>query len=80
MAALTLDQLIRGQRGRIVSIDGAAEDLAQKLRELGLCEGDEVELMARGPIDGQPIAVRLNRTLIALRRGEAQSIRIHLAP
>ena len=77
---MKLHQLVQGQRGRIVEVGGADADLAEKLRELGLNEGDEVELVARGPIAGQPLAVRLNRTLIALRRAEADAISIAPAP
>jgi len=76
---MKLHQLTKGQRGRIVEVGGPNADLAEKLRELGLNEGDEIELVARGPIAGQPIAVRLNRTLIALRRAEAEAISVVIA-
>ncbi|MES1156778.1 MAG: FeoA family protein [Alphaproteobacteria bacterium] len=77
---MKLHQLAKGQRGRIVEVGAAGDDLADKLRELGLTEGDEVELVAHGPIGGQPIAVRLNRTLIALRRAEAEAVSVALDP
>jgi len=77
---MTLQDLARGRIARIVAIDGPDEDLNAKLRELGLTEGDEVELLTRGPLGGQPLAVRLNRTLIALRSAEASAVRIALSP
>jgi ferrous iron transport protein A len=73
---MTLDDLIQGGTGRIASIDAAAPELEAKLREIGFSEGDEVELLTRGPFGGQPLAVRLNRTIIALRSAEAKAVRL----
>jgi ferrous iron transport protein A len=73
---MTLNDLPIGQVGRIVSIEGGGADLENKLREIGFCEGDEVELLTRGPFGGQPLAVRLSRTIIALRSDEAKSLRV----
>ncbi len=73
---MTLDQLENGAVARIASIGVLDPDLEVKLREMGFCEGDEVELLATGPLGGQPLAVRLNRRIVALRRGEAASIEI----
>lgn len=67
-------ELERGVVARISAIDSENEGLAAKLRELGLAEGDEIELWARGPFGGEPIAIRLNRTIIALRHEEAAAI------
>lgn len=73
---MNLFQLKKGQVGRITALSGANDDMVVKLRELGLNEGDEVELIAFGPIARQPVAVRLNRSLIALRRVEAEAVEI----
>lgn len=73
---MTLDDLIQGGVGRIASIDAGAPELEAKLREIGFSEGDEVELLTRGPFGGQPLAVRLNRTIIALRSAEAKAVRL----
>lgn len=73
---MTLDELPEGASARIVAIDGVAAELAAKLREIGFCEGDDVELLTRGPLAGQPLAIRLNRRIIAMRTREAQAIEV----
>lgn len=75
----TLNQLKPGQIGSVVRIgatDAPDAGLIAKLREIGFSEGDEVEFITAGPFGGQPLAVRLNRTLIALRRAEAEAIEV----
>ena len=72
---MKLSELAPGRVGRVV---GVAEtgDLEAKLREVGFSEGDEVEMLSHGPFGGRTIAVRLNRSIIALRGAEAEMIRI----
>ena len=48
MAAPSLDQLRRGQRGRITRIDGG-DSLVQRLMEMGLLEGEVVEVVGFAP-------------------------------
>jgi ferrous iron transport protein A len=66
--------LAEGQQARVLSITAAAPELEAKLREIGFCEGDDVQLLTRGPLGGQPLAVRLNRRIIAMRNNEAASV------
>lgn len=73
---MTIDDLPEGGTGHIRSITSAAPDLVAKLREIGFCEGDEVQLLTRGPLGAQPLAVRLNRRVIAMRRDEARAIEV----
>ncbi|MBK8199361.1 MAG: ferrous iron transport protein A [Acidobacteria bacterium] len=73
---MTLDELPEGASARIVAIDGVVAELAAKLREIGFCEGDDVELLTRGPLAGQPLAIRLNRRIIAMRTREARAIEV----
>jgi Fe2+ transport system protein FeoA len=68
----SLDQLRPGQRGRIVSLDGEAR-LVQRLMEMGLLEGEEVEVVAFAPL-GDPMEVRLADYRLSLRRGEASRV------
>jgi len=78
----TLNQLKPGQTGNIARIGAPDAQLVAKLREIGFSEGDEVELITTGPFGGQPLAVRLNRTIVALRKAEAEAIEIvpHAVP
>ncbi|MDX2275139.1 MAG: FeoA family protein [Hyphomonadaceae bacterium] len=71
---MTIDDLAEGAAARVSAIETSAADLEAKLREIGFCEGDEVQLLTRGPLGGQPLAVRLNRRIIALRSAEARAV------
>jgi ferrous iron transport protein A len=75
-----LDRLLKGFSGTVASVLDHDLELALKLREIGFAEGDEVEVLHIAPIGATPICVRLNQTLIALRRDEAAAISIVLAP
>ena len=70
-----------GFRGRIraLSVGGAGAglpgaELERRLIELGFVEGADVELLHQGLFGGDPIAVRVAHTTIALRRREAMSV------
>jgi ferrous iron transport protein A len=71
-----LDQLKVGQVGRIVAIDGT-DTLAQRLMEMGLLEGEEVEVLGFAPM-GDPIELRLTGYRLSLRRNEAARVRVDL--
>ncbi|HVY02863.1 MAG TPA: FeoA family protein [Caulobacterales bacterium] len=75
----------RGARGRVLGlkVDGdghgvSAAELERRLLEIGFVEGVDFEILHVGLIGGDPIAVRVNDTRIALRRREARAIEIQL--
>jgi ferrous iron transport protein A len=68
-----------GQVARVTGFADSDPRLVAKLREIGFAEGDEVELLGRGWLGGAPLSIRLNRTVIALRRGEAALIQVEIA-
>lgn len=75
------DSLARAARnvpGTVASIDwnALAPHEARRLREFGLDEGVEVELVKPGGWLGGPAAVRIGRMTVALRRHVAEAIRI----
>lgn len=74
--AMTINDLPEGGAAHILSVSAAAPELAARLREIGFCEGDEVQLLTRGPLGAQPLAVRLSRRVIAMRTDEAQAIEV----
>lgn len=76
---MTLNDLQIGKTGRIIGISPQAGEFDEKLREVGFCEGDSVELITRGPFGGQPLAIRLNRKIFALRSEEANAVLIEIA-
>jgi ferrous iron transport protein A len=80
---LALGQAVVGFRGRVIaldmSIDGTGlppDELERRLLELGFVEGATVELLHQGLFGGDPIAVRVAGTTIALRRREAMAITV----
>ena len=81
-ATLALGNAHVGFRGRILALDmnRAPEaglpraELERRLIELGFVEGAIVELLHQGLFGGDPIAVRVAATTIALRRREAMAI------
>jgi ferrous iron transport protein A len=74
--AMKLSELPRGRTARVSAIDGTSAELEAKLREVGFSEGDEVEMLTHGPFHGRTLAVRLNRSIIALRGTEAALITV----
>jgi ferrous iron transport protein A len=70
----TLDQLRIGQHGRVEEVVGD-DALVQRLMEMGLLEGTEVEVLGFAPL-GDPMEVRLSDYRLSLRRNEAARIRI----
>ncbi|MGX9720209.1 FeoA family protein [Stenotrophomonas acidaminiphila] len=54
----------------------ANDAIARRLRELGFVNGEDVSVVARGPLGGEPLLVQVGFTRFALRRSEAARIRI----
>lgn len=75
---MTLEELARGQIARVTGFQSDDSGLEPKLREIGFAEDDEVEIVHFGPLMARPVCVRLNRTLIALRRNEAAAIEVSI--
>ncbi len=48
--------------------------IARRLRELGFVSGERVEIVASGPLGGEPLLVQIGFTRFALRRAEAQRV------
>ena len=71
-----LDQLRPGQHGRILAVAGD-DALVQRLLEMGLLDGEEVEVLAFAPL-GDPVEIRLGDSRLSLRRREAA--RVEVAP
>ena len=74
----SLDRLNPGQRGRIVALHGDST-VVGRLMEMGMLEGDEVELIAFAPL-GDPLEVRLGDYRLSIRRGEAARVEVELLP
>ncbi len=72
----SLDQLAAGYRARVIGIRGDGP-LVQRLYEMGLLEGEEVEVVGFAPL-GDPMEIRLRDYRLSLRRNEARLIDVEL--
>ena len=75
-----LGTLRPGQKGRIYRLDPARlnMDLEDRLLRLGFAEDAQIEVLHEGPMGRDPMAVKVDGVLIALRRREADIILISL--
>jgi ferrous iron transport protein A len=79
---MTLDGFEDGTTARIVAVNWArlAEDEGKRLKAMGVDEGAEVAILHRGIFGGRdPLAIRLGRMTIALRRSHALAIEVEPA-
>ncbi len=72
-----LTSLKRGMRAYIETLE-SDETIQRRLLEMGIIEGAEIELLHQGPFGRDPIAVRVDDRIIALRRTEAATILVSL--
>ena len=69
---MTLNGMLPGGRGRVASIDGDPS-LVQRLYELGLLEGEVIEVLAIAPL-GDPLEIRCGGARLSLRKSEAAGV------
>jgi ferrous iron transport protein A len=76
--AISLDRLTVGARARVTQIDWDALDSAEasRLRHFGFDDGVTVEPLHLGPFGRDPIAIRVGRMTVAIRRRHAAAIRV----
>ena len=79
---MTLDGFDHEKTARIVAVNwtALAEDEGKRLKALGVDEGAEVPVIHRGIFGTRdPIAIRIGRMTIALRRSHALAIEVEPA-
>ncbi len=76
--SIGLDQLAVGTKARVASIDWSALDDGEgrRLRNFGFDEGISVEPLHLGPVGRDPMAIRVGRMTVAIRRRHAGAIRV----
>ena len=74
----SLDQLKIGMRARISAIDWTllGESEASRLRHFGFDEGVAVQPLHLGPFGRDPLAVRVGRMTVAIRRSHARAVSV----
>ncbi len=70
---ISLDTLMPGEGGQILSIEPISTRIRQRLLEMGLTKGTPVELVRRAPL-GDPIEISVRGYRLSLRREEAESV------
>jgi ferrous iron transport protein A len=78
---LILTRLGKKRKAKIVSIgpDAPADSMSlpvRRLRQMGFAEDREIEILHTGPFGMDPIAVRIDRMILALRRAEAALVTV----
>jgi ferrous iron transport protein A len=73
---LRLDQLPFRTPATVTGVawDSLTATEARRLRNLGLDEGVRVEALHSGPIGRDPLAVRIGRMMVAIRKSHAQAV------
>ena len=69
---MTLDQIARGTTARILDVTGD-DTLAIRLMEMGLIEGEEIQLIGAAPL-GDPLEFSVRGYRLSLRAGEAKRV------
>jgi len=80
---IPLDHMIKGSSGKIARLtgendDSETQDRINRLREIGFAEGLTIELLHQSPFGKDPIAVRVGAMTIALRRSEANLVKVQI--
>jgi ferrous iron transport protein A len=77
---LRLDQLPFRTVATVSTIDWAAlsDGDGKRLRNLGFDEGVEIEALHAAPFGKDPIAVRVGRMTVAMRRAQARAVSVSL--
>ena len=75
---MTLTDLPRRTLAVVDSVQdhGSNDNIARRLRELGFVAGEQVEVVAAGPLGSEPLLVQVGFTRFALRRSEAARVQL----
>jgi Fe2+ transport system protein FeoA len=76
MPVKKLNELKKGDRGKIVKISGGG--VSQRLMDMGLIAGSEVEMQGVAPL-GDPIEIKVKGYNLSLRKNEASGITVEVA-
>lgn len=72
-----LDFLRPGTRGTVAELGGEPAEV-QRFHEMGLFDGEPIEVVAVAPL-GDPIEVRCGSSRLSLRKSDAQRVRVTVA-
>lgn len=55
---------------------GPDDPVARRLRDIGFVRGENVRLLTRGPVGGEPLLVQVGFTRFAMRKQEAARVKL----
>ena len=75
---MRLSDLPPHQAATVVAVDDLrpSDPIARRLRDLGFVNGEPVRIVAQGPVKRDPLLVQIGYTRFALRRSEAERVRV----
>lgn len=73
----TLNQLKPGQRARVLAVRNENNTVYQRLLEMGVFEGTDVELIRYAPL-GDPLEIRVQGYNLSLRKAEAAMVDVEV--
>jgi Fe2+ transport system protein FeoA len=76
MSVKMLNELKRGERGKIVKIGGRGS-VHRRLLDMGLVSGSDIEMERVAPL-GDPIEIKVKGYNLSLRKEEAGSIQVEV--
>lgn len=76
MSMKMLNELTKGEKGRIVKIEGKG-NIHRRLLDMGLVSGTDIQLQRVAPL-GDPIEIKVRGYSLSLRKEEAASIQIEV--
>ena len=74
---MTLDRLSPGQRATVLSLTGEGTTIYQRLMEMGVFEGAEIEVVRFAPL-GDPMELRLHGYNLSVRKSEAATVHVEV--
>ena len=78
---MTLSELDLHRTATVLTVVDALpnDSIARRLRELGFVPGEQVRVVARGPVGGEPLLIQVCYTRFALRLSEAARVQVEVA-
>jgi Fe2+ transport system protein FeoA len=73
----TLNKLTAGQRAIVKGVTGEGSAIYQRLMEMGVFEGAELEIVRLAPL-GDPMELRLHGYNLSVRKAEAAFVQVEV--
>jgi ferrous iron transport protein A len=73
----TLDTLSAGQRAVVLTLTGEGSAVYQRLMEMGVYDGAELEVIRFAPL-GDPMELRVQGYNLSLRKSEAACVQVEV--